>query len=417
MVKILCVICGIVVLYWNLSRYTTLTLLNKDAQLYTNNVHNESILQLEDNDVNETMRLTNDNALSLEHVHKGLSHNGSLVLRDSHKIVSHVNTRKKILFWNEFYNSLTYGKKTDILARRGCPVHQCSFTSDKSQLKTVDAVFIHGLQPDLPTERTENQIYVFHLFESPIRTTSRLSQLPKWQDVFNLTFTYMYDAETDISASHGRAMRRSKPNPRAVPSLQVIKKKTKLVLWIVSNCHPHSGRMEYAKQLAQYVPVDVVGRCGNLSCPLPKSPKTCIEKLAKDYMFYLAFENSYCKDYYTEKVTNPLAFGMVPITMGRTKYSKFLPPYSYIDANDYSPRQLAQKLLHLKNVTNDYMKYFQWREQYAMLWSIGVGFCRLCKILHTTNYPYKSNFSLARYWDADKLCLTKSEHLAQLRIE
>ena len=179
-----------------------------------------------------------------------------------------------------------------------------------------------------------------------------------------------------------------------------------------------TGRMEYAMELAKYVPVDVMGRCGNLSCPLPKSSRTCIKKLAKDYMFYLAFENSYCEDYYTEKVINPLTLGMVPITMGATNYSRFLPPHSYIDTRDFSPRQLAHKLMYLKEHVDEYMEYFQWRQDYTFtgnLWHL--GFCRLCEILHTTNYQYKSNFSMAQYWNADKLCSTKEEHLQQLGID
>ena len=155
----------------------------------------------------------------------------------------------------------------------------------------------------------------------------------------------MYDDDTDISAGHGMAARRPHPHPHAPPTLDAVKSKTKLVLWIVNNCHPYSGQMEYAEKLATYVTVDVVGRCGNLSCPSQMTDTMYIASLSKDYMFYLAFEDSYCKDYLTEKVTGPLTHNMVPITMGGANYSKFLPPHSYIDANDLSPAQLAHKLL------------------------------------------------------------------------
>ena len=225
----------------------------------------------------------------------------------------------------------------------------------------------------------------------------------------------MYDDDTDISAGHLMAVRRPDPHAHAPPTLDAVRRKTKLVLWIVNNCHPYSGQMEYAEKLATYVTVDVVGRCGNLSCPSQMTDTMCIASLSKDYMFYLAFEDSYCKDYLTEKVTGPLTHSMVPITMGGANYSKFLPPHSYIDANDLSPTQLAHKLLHLKEHTDEYMMYFQWKIDYQLSRNLRTqGFCKLCEILHTTNYPYKSNFSVAQYWDSKTLCLTKEEHLKLL---
>ena len=374
--------------------------------------------QVKSTKIKETQNFTGDN-YNVEDVANPNSQNDSLESDISRLAISQDNAIKTILFWNSFHHQLDYGigLGSEALASRGCPVDRCSFTVDKTQLQTVDAIIIDGFQSDLPQWRGENQIYVFHFFESPIRQMALLSDLPKWQDVFNLTFTYMYDEDTDISAGHGRAVRRPIPRAKALPQLDEIKRKTKMVLWIVSNCHPNSGRMEYAMQLKKHVQVDIIGYCGNMSCPLPRSSTTCIRQIAKDYMFYLSFENSYCKDYYSEKVIAPLARGMVPITMGAANYSRFLPPHSFIDSSDFSPRQLAQKLLYLKEHTDEYMKYFQWRQDYAVTGSLRPqGFCRLCEILHTTDYPYRSNFSMAQYWNAKTLCLTKEEHLKKLGI-
>ena len=49
----------------------------------------------------------------------------------------------------------------------------------------------------------------------------------------------------------------------------------------------------------------------------------CMEMLARDYKFVLAFENSNCVDYITEKFFNALANSVVPIVMGARKVSAF----------------------------------------------------------------------------------------------
>ena len=68
----------------------------------------------------------------------------------------------------------------------------------------------------------------------------------------------------------------------------------------MSNCHTQNHRLAYAKLLSNYVQVDMFGKCGELQCPR-SDPKSCNEMLQNDYKFYLAFENSNCRDYITEK--------------------------------------------------------------------------------------------------------------------
>lgn len=48
----------------------------------------------------------------------------------------------------------------------------------------------------------------------------------------------------------------------------------------------------------RYISVDIYGKCSNLSCP---SATKCWETIEKNYKFYLALENSNCRDYITEK--------------------------------------------------------------------------------------------------------------------
>ena len=51
--------------------------------------------------------------------------------------------------------------------------------------------------------------------------------------------------------------------------------------------------------------VDVYGKCGKFSCSRADTDE-CYHMLEQKYKFYLAFENSLCKDYVTEKLFNIL---------------------------------------------------------------------------------------------------------------
>lgn len=70
--------------------------------------------------------------------------------------------------------------------------------------------------------------------------------------------------------------------------------------WFVSNCGARNGRLNYAKELQKHIGVDIYGSCGTKRCPRSQA-KSCFDLLNKEYKFYLAFENSNCKDYITEK--------------------------------------------------------------------------------------------------------------------
>lgn len=64
-----------------------------------------------------------------------------------------------------------------------------------------------------------------------------------------------------------------------------------------------TGRELYVKELQKYIPVDVYGLCGPLRCGKNHNDAYCYEQvLTPSYKFYLAFENTLCQDYITEKV-------------------------------------------------------------------------------------------------------------------
>ena len=51
--------------------------------------------------------------------------------------------------------------------------------------------------------------------------------------------------------------------------------------------------------------------------------------------FYLAFENSLCRDYITEKFWKVLSYNVVPVVLNGVNMTKVAPPHSYIDIKDF----------------------------------------------------------------------------------
>ena len=51
--------------------------------------------------------------------------------------------------------------------------------------------------------------------------------------------------------------------------------------------------------------------------------------------FYLAFENSLCRDYITEKFWKVLSYNVVPVVLNGVNMTRVAPPHSYIDIKDF----------------------------------------------------------------------------------
>ncbi|KAG0372768.1 hypothetical protein BGX24_012599 [Mortierella sp. AD032] len=135
-------------------------------------------------------------------------------------------------------------------------------------------------------------------------------------------------------------------------------KKLAPIAWIVSNCHSFNGREYYINQLQKYVDIDIYGQCGNRNREWPTdSNGNQLEPLeiASAYRFYLAFENSNCDFYVTEKLIRTYEAGAIPIVDGPNNYEPFAATSNaLIQADRYSPRQLATLV---KELDQDETKY------------------------------------------------------------
>ena len=142
-----------------------------------------------------------------------------------------------------------------------------------------------------------------------------------------------------------------------------------------------------------------------MSCPGKRtSPAECANLLERDYMFYLTFENSKCKDYVTEKFFAIQQLDIVPIVMGGANYSAIAPRDSYIDVNDYSSaRELAEELKRLSNAREEYLNFFRWKAETEVLDGYGRMGCNLCKALHEAR-PTKTYQDMGAWWSDGENC-------------
>ena len=97
-----------------------------------------------------------------------------------------------------------------------------------------------------------------------------------------------------------------------------------MVFWIVSHCTTVNYREKYVDALQNYVTVNIFGQCNKKPCPRGTFDD-CHKVQSISHKFYIAFENSNCQDYITEKLWKALSMPVVPIVMGGGNYLRDAP--------------------------------------------------------------------------------------------
>lgn len=271
----------------------------------------------------------------------------------------------------------------------------CIIKTGKRNFEEFRGVIFYGddLPNTIPLKQT-NQSWIFFSIESPY-----LYQIQSnWKAKFDATMTFRKDSSFPVV--YGTIAR--KISPRTRDYIKIFRMKTKMVAWAVSNCHTPSKREHYVTNLQKYVAVDVFGKCGHLSCGVRSAGVTdCHFKFAKDYKFYLAFENSICKDYTTEKLFNFFFHDltMIPVINGPPNAHEYIPRGTYINALDFSsPAELARELYRIGSNETLYVQYLKEKDKYGGThFSWKDALCPLCQTLQT-NVPLDSTIPDIDKW-------------------
>ncbi len=334
---------------------------------------------------------------------------------------------KNILIWNSpgRIETAAFGLGHEPFVQNGCEIQECVIFDNVSSLplEEYDAIIMHMHELWLTTlpnfTRPEYQRLIFLTQESP---ASMPLDVTKLNNTFNWIMSYRMNS--DVRLLYGRI----EPGPTAPKTLKeaqnlidgtrlptaknYAKNKTRPVAWMVSRCNTHNLRETYVRQLSKFIPVDIYGGCGNLTCNRNGSHwlsyPECYDMLEQQYKFYLSFENSICTDYVTEKFFQIMDHNIVPVVYGGANYSQIAPPHSYINALDFTPAQLADYLKMLDANDMLYNEYFWWKGHYRVEAGVGQmarhGFCDLCKKLHQDEGISKLYQDLVPQWHADTQC-------------
>ncbi|XP_058123234.1 alpha-(1,3)-fucosyltransferase C-like [Anopheles ziemanni] len=343
---------------------------------------------------------------------------------------STVHRTRYVLLYTSFFSESYWGLPAETLgpdyfALKHCPVTNCVLTSNHGLLSSVaeyDAVVFHVATPldvSLPKVRAPKQIYVAAIMESPAHTKHLLALDT---DYFNWTMTYRLDSDVlfnylnivDIESGEvispglsptWRNGHREYVNESLIAT---VSQKRKMAAQFVSHCGALSERDRLVQHMQSAgLEVDVYGSCGPLKCP--RGNPECDTMLDTTYWFYLSFENSLCVDYVTEKLYNALKHTIVPVVFGGADYERFVPPGSYINAQDYATvNELVDYLFYLMDNPKEYAKYFWWKEHYAL--DHTNSYCELCQKLHSVGTREKVQYYQdIKAWWYDDACVEKSK--------
>ena len=331
----------------------------------------------------ETNPNTRQRIVNLKEFHKrplfGLNRASAKSIPETLVNGSHNNitsSRKvKFLFWNMFHGGKRWWHLRGHSIFRRCGDCFCTFTYDRRGSEDIDAVLFEfndalvrsaaGSVLNVPFLHYPHQYWILYNHEPEHGDLSRnFSYNSLHGGVFNLSATYRN--ESDITLKYGECLPRNQPT-YSTGDINFAEGKTGLVVWLVSNCAATSRRLAYARELQKYISVDIAGACGTTGFQKYFGPASFIPPLENlnKYKFYLAFENTFCEQYITEKVYEILADDskVVPIVRGAGPYKDFLPANSYIDAADFSsPKDLADYLIKLDQNDDLYNEYFKARE-------------------------------------------------------
>jgi hypothetical protein len=279
----------------------------------------------------------------------------------------------RILYWNAVYGNKDWKFFDPCPEYPECKVGfekcrrlagSCTMTWDHAEADNVDAIVFHS-RDSMGSFPNRNPKVPWILLGKESAAHDPLLRNEGELRRFNMSSTYRYDTSEMVWSYIDW------PDIESVYRMPVpIEERNKEVpiAWVASNCGTITNRRtDYVKELMKYVKIDSYGQCLGNKAPPPELQALhrgeAAIRLASQYRFYLAFENSNCNGYVSEKFWRAIVSGAVPIVLGAPDIDNYAPTnHSIIKASDFaSAKDLAEYINKLHNDDNLYKEYLSYK--------------------------------------------------------
>ncbi|XP_060806470.1 alpha-(1,3)-fucosyltransferase C-like [Amyelois transitella] len=338
---------------------------------------------------------------------------------------------KYVLFWYPSenkrkvlydYNHTEFPTGQKAFIEQKCPHISCYIAYNKSYLdddeRNFDAVVFNAQDiskmslHNISLERSPHQKYIFRSQE-PAERHPICHRI--FEDFFNLTWTYKLNSDIPQPFINVYDIN----NKLVGPSTQVdwiekmnhtenfkskIEGKEKAIAWIVTKCKAKNTYSDFIKGLRNELKgynytLDIYGPCGDIKCP-KQSIYSCYKLVEKKYFFQLVLEDAMCEDYVTEKVVKSLMHFTIPVVFGSANYTRFLPPGSYINFQEFGLKKFGALIDYLMKTPQNYGFLFDWKNHYFYSIRPRSYICDLCtKLNENGNITPQRHFR--RWWFSD----------------
>ncbi|KAH9498650.1 hypothetical protein Btru_007143 [Bulinus truncatus] len=264
-----------------------------------------------------------------------------------------------------------------------CLYSNCAFVDNMAEADAVIFSASSIRDNNMPLgNRTKGQRWIMYTYDPAVKDYGLGRD--EVRSHFNMTMSYQLDS--DFPLIFGQLKRRKLPEKDYD---EIYDNKTNHTAWFVSHCATWGRREEYVERMKKFMDVDIFGGCSDRRCGVihyRRSDSTlCLPMLTRHYKFYLAFENSFCKDYLTEKFFKLFQdVDVIPVVRGGFDYKKYLPSGIFVNAADFKgPEELAQYLNRLAANKTEYVRMLKRKNRWFERWSTSLV-CNVCEALHTT---------------------------------
>lgn len=237
-------------------------------------------------------------------------------------------------------------------------VEGVDWSFDRSKLGVADVVIVHlpNCTRNWRMPRYPGQSWVGWSLESRINYPLMADEAFMRQFDFRMTYERSADVWTPYLPLPDEWERiRAAPVARREESAPVVA--------FISNGDDRMARTQLMAELLRFVRIDSYGRLfNNRQLPADDGSGLIKRQTVARYPFCIAFENSSCPDYVTEKIFDALSAGSIPVYRGAPNVADFVPSGSYIDAAAYgSARELGTYLNYLAEHPEAAARYHEWR--------------------------------------------------------